>query len=182
MLAAYYAMIVAVAVAALSAGFEALKSDWPFWVYTTLFLVILGHVNFAPESPKSANRIKNLVQRRDGPMLYTATVSRVLDGMSRILTPESAEENPPPSKGILAKMDWRTTPRAVDLADAGRLQRNPWSWPVLDLALKLAVMYPLLLAFVQWGVTSRTTGIGSLPLFLEEERDPLRYAAIGVIA
>ncbi|MBL3562036.1 hypothetical protein [Rhodovulum sulfidophilum] len=182
MLAAYYGMIVAVAVAALSAGLEALKIHWPFWIYTTLFLAILGHTHFALESPKSANRIIRLVQRRDGPMLYTATVSSALNVMSHILTPENAEENPPSSKGILAKIAWWTTPRALDIADVARLQGNPWSWPVLDFALKLAVLYPLLLAFVQWGITGRPTGIVGMPLFLEEERDPLRYAAVNVIA
>ncbi|RAP39399.1 hypothetical protein BYZ73_20745 [Rhodovulum viride] len=175
-------MIAALTIAILTVGVPDLKSHWYVWAYAILFLLILGLVSFALESPKDASRITRILKRRDGPMLYTATVSRVLNGMPRILTPENAEENPLPSKGILAKIAWWITPRAVDQADIERLQRNPWSWPVLDFALKLAVLYPLLLAFVQWGITGRTTGIGSLPLFLEEERDPLRYAAIGGIA
>jgi hypothetical protein len=109
-----------------------------------LWLVVLAFVLFAAEYRRDADWLRRMLDRRDGFGLYTRVTQAILRGLGRAMRPDTAEATPPP--GWLAWADWITTPRAADAADLERLQRNPWSWPVMDAALRIAVIYPILFA------------------------------------
>ncbi|MFP3340832.1 hypothetical protein R0J91_22850, partial [Micrococcus sp. SIMBA_131] len=49
-------------------------------------------------------------------------------------------------------------------------------------ALKIAVIYPLFLLLLQWGVTGADTGIGTVPVLDAEQSGWLRAAEIGPLA
>lgn len=52
----------------------------------------------------------------------------------------------------------------------------------LDRAILLAVAYPFMLAFLWWGVSGRAVSLVSAEFLPAEDRELLRYAALGVIA
>jgi hypothetical protein len=153
----------------------------PANLFAIFFLVILALVAFAEDKDADARRLTTWLKRRDGPMIYTRTVQGLMRALDRLLMPGTAAAEPMPDSGKLARLDWLMTARAKDASDLQRLRRNPWSWPVYDAALKLAVAYPLLLVAAQWWVTGDATGLGAAILFPEEARIWLRPVLIGPV-
>ncbi|MDA7426541.1 hypothetical protein [Thalassococcus lentus] len=98
---------------------------------------------------------------------YKATLEAVLQWLERVLKPETVEDNPLPEKGWMDRFEWRIQPRAVDNATAEEIAKNPWSWPVLNAALTVAIIYPILVAGVQWAVTGSEIRFGGFLLFPE---------------
>lgn len=143
----------------------------PVNLFAIFWLIILGLVNFAEDKSADAKHWSRWLKRRDGPMIYTRTVQALMRALDRLIMPGTAQDRPLPDRGLRARFGWYLTPRAADHADLGRLRKNPWSWPVYDKALLVAVLYPVFFAFAQWTATGQATGIGSVMLFGAEERD-----------
>ncbi|MFM7443448.1 MAG: hypothetical protein ACKO2N_05975, partial [Tabrizicola sp.] len=175
-------------IAGLVLGFIATNGAWlapelntPADLFGIFFLVVLALVSFAEDKDADAHRMSTWLKRRDGPMIYTRVVQGLMRALDRLLMPTTAEEEPIPARGFWSRWDWLTTPRARDAADLARLRKNPWSWPVYDAALKLAVFYPTFLALAQWTWSGYATGLPALVLFPYEDRTWLRAAIISLI-
>ena len=70
----------------------------------------------------------------------------------------------------------------MDIADLNHLRASPWSWPVMDVALKLAIIYPLFLLLAQWTVTGADTGVGAATVIPASDIVWARYALFCHIA
>lgn len=147
-------------------------------IFLGVWLVILGLVNYAFDHSKDADRISRMLKRRDGPLVYTRTVQGLLGFLQRVISPKTAEDDPPPKAGLYRKLEWWITPRAVDAADLRALQSDPWSWPVFRFALKIAIFYPIFFAFIQWVSTGQDTGLGQVVIFPGYDNTFLRYIAL----
>jgi hypothetical protein len=121
-------------ISATTIGFSKVFSH-PANLFAIFFLIILALVSFAEDKEADAKRISTWLKRRDGPMLYTRAVQGLMRALDRLLMPATAADQPMPTRGWYARLDWLTTPRARDTGDLQRLRRNPWSWPVYDAAL-----------------------------------------------
>lgn len=158
----------------------------PLWVVlgTAVWCLLFGLTLLAEETDLDRDRILRLLRAPDYLGLYGALTAFLLNGIARSIAPRSAMQKGErkPFGGFWAKTIWYSTPRAIDDDDLNRLSANPWSWPVLGVAMKLAVIYPLLLLLLQWGVTGDDTGIGNTTILLEERRRWVRLTAFCVIA
>jgi hypothetical protein len=112
----------------------------------TAVFILWAIIASSLEIPATRARLERFVRVAHLP--YTATLDRVLRGLPRMLLPGTVSRDPPPS-GLLAWLEYWITPRARDDADLIALSRNPWSWPVMDAALKIAILYPITLAIGQ---------------------------------
>ncbi len=101
---------------------------------------------------------------------YEWFIEKLKNGLPTALRPETVADNPKP-KGILKSLEWMWELRAKDDAHVQRLARTPWSWPLIDLALRLAIAYPVLLATLVWALGGPDT-IGGFPFF---PSDPPRW-------
>lgn len=105
----------------------------------------------------------------------------LLRGLPRRMIPPSAEERPKPAKwGDWT--DWATDPRPGTIAERNDLAHAPWSWPTLSLAMRIAIAYPLVLAFVQWAIVGGALELAGLEMFEDESALWLRRALFGLIA
>jgi hypothetical protein len=154
----------------------------PANLFAVFFLIALALVSFAEDKDADATRLSTWLKRRDGPMLYTRTVQGLMRGLDRLLMPGTAADQPMPERGMIARWNWLSTPRARDQCDLQRLRANPWSWPVYDTALNLAVAYPIFLAMAQWTWNGAPTGLGPLTFLPEEPNGVLRTAIFYPIA
>ena len=75
----------------------------------------------------------------------------------------------------------RVNARAPRSADLDHLRGNPWSWPVFEAALKVAVIYPLFLALTAWCFYGAAE-IGGQMIFPDEAPMWLRRVIFSVIA
>ena len=150
---------------------------WPVWAAAILFIVLFGLLNYAADDATDRLRITRLIEREDNLGLYSALVRRLTQMLTRMMSPETAEDKPPPVTGWWGpKLEWWTTPRAMDPADLTRLQNSTTSWPVMDTALKLAVIYPLFMLLAQWWWTGADTGIGAVTVLTAYDNFLLRSA------
>ena len=154
----------------------AFKPDAWVWAVAILWCFLFGILNYTGNAVDKT-RIINGLRARDNAFFYTKMVSAIRDTVARMMSPPVATDDPKP-KGRIASFLWYQTPRAIDAADLRKLQRSTWSWPVMDAALKLAVIYPLLLLLLQWGWTGLETGIAGVPILEEEPRVWVRAGLI----
>ena len=114
----------------------------------------------------------------------SAPYEKTLDGfrkhLPRVLCPPTVEDDPP-KPGFSNRIDWLLTPHAADRDHQMRLVSNPWSWPILDLASRVAVVYPILFASLTWAL-HLPTELGGDRLFPTDTAAWIRWATIGVIA
>lgn len=144
------------------------------WSY--LFLRIKG----AAVNSRDRAILRCLVRLSAAP--YTKLTGLVLRALPRLLLPETHADDPPPKSGWFRKLDWWAVPRAKDKADLQRLIRNPWSWPMLDMAIKIAVAYPTILALTHWTFAESAVGGGLAPLFDQSAPQTWRIALFGLVA
>lgn len=156
--------IVASVVAVLSA-FQ--PAGW-VWAFSSLWIFLLGILNYDHHRDRVA--ILDGLKRRDNALIYTKLVDATLGALRRMLSPSDAENDPMPDKGWLAQSRWLVIGRARDPEDLRQLQANTMSWPVMDAALTVAVIYPWLLLLCQWGTTGTDVSIGSTTILFAEER------------
>lgn len=146
------------------------------WALTLLWAILFGLLNY--DHHRDRVSILNGLRRRDNALIYTKLVDAMLGGLKQMLSPEDAVSHSMPARGRFAQLMWFMTPRASDMQDLKRLQASTLSWPVMDGALKIAVIYPLLLLLVQWGISGQDTGIGTVTILFSEERIWLRTALV----
>ncbi|MBT0956262.1 hypothetical protein IV417_02590 [Alphaproteobacteria bacterium KMM 3653] len=113
---------------------------------------------------------------------YPYIMGKFTKGLPKLLLPNSAEKQPPPKVGVLARLNWWTMPRAVDGADLITLAHRPWSWPVMDMAIRISILYPLAFAMTQWAIAGDATGIGQVQFFPDGIPWPFRYATFALIS
>lgn len=154
----------------------------PVWTFVaTAFIWFLWTlIALGVEGRRSRNRLRWLGTLM--PLPYHAAMRRVLDTLPRLLLPRTAEAKPKPENGLWAKLAWSLTPRARDAADLERLRRGPWSWPVADAALRIALVYPLAFGIVQWTLGGGGTGLGDIALFPGDTPTWLRWATLCLVA
>ncbi len=152
----------------------------PGWAYA---LIVLWGLMFAVlnyNSPADRQRILAVIQQRDNLYVYSALINWMSVILARLISPALETDTPKPPSGQ-GRFVWYMTPRAQDNETATTLLKNPWSWPILNLALKLAVIYPLLFMLLQWGWTGDETGLAGAPLIEAEGRIWPRTVLISLI-
>ncbi len=169
-------VVALIVTAALTATYNIDPSHWGVWAAVAMFCTLFVLINYAVTGPEDSARITRLIERDDNLGLYSALVRRITRRLTQMISPLTAQDDPPPSKGWWAKLEWWTTPRAKDAADLARLQNSTMSWPVMDAALKLAVMYPLFLMLAQWWWTGADTGIGAVTVLSANDTFWIRSA------
>ncbi|MFK7870661.1 MAG: hypothetical protein AB8B58_15655 [Roseobacter sp.] len=154
------------------------------WILGTLWLVLFALTLLAQDSAADADTVTARIQEEDNLGLYTYLTDKIIAFLVKVMAPAAAtaQKERLPQKGTVNKIVWYLTPRAVDTPDLIKICASPWSWPVMNAAMKLAVIYPLLLLLVQWAWTGVDTGIGSATILEAEARYWLRYGTIGWVA
>lgn len=148
------------------------RPDAWVWALCLLWALLFGLLNYDHHRGRAA--IWNGLIRRDNALVYTKLVDSMLRWSRRALSPEDAMTDRMPSKGLLLQFGWLLTPHARDTDDLRHLQTNTLSWPVMDAALKIAIIYPLLLLLSQWAVSGQDTGIAGVTILPTDERTWLR--------
>ena len=151
----------------------------PTKIVIAIAFVIWVIVASALENTATRDRLARFARISHLP--YTAVLTRLLHTLPRLILPRSVEQDPPPQTGWLAWLHYWTTPRARDVADLDRLRRNPWSRPVMDAALKVAIVYPIVLALLQ-AAAGGSSGLGGIPIIPPDTSPWIVAAALGVIA
>jgi len=122
-----------------------------------LFVVVSGYL----KGPDSRLKLIQWLKSDRGTRLYERYVGGALRRVDRWLTPEDATNNPRPTDGEPFKqLDWLTDPHAPTRQEALRVGRDAFGWPVWDFALRLAVAYPFLFLFLQWGLSGSDGKLG----------------------
>ena len=152
------------------------------WVAVILWCLLLAFLMFVEGTPQDRSVILRQLHKRDNASLYTFLVDRILAGLTRMMLPKKVEDDPQKPTGRINAIFWYLDPRAVDAADQKRLQGSAWSWPVMDTALKLAIIYPLWLLLLQWAVTGNDTGIAGATVIGAAANPWLRLATIGLLS
>ena len=142
-----FAVIVGLGLLGLKAEATPLWFDWPFLAWGVC--VALAHL-FLDRAPDRARILANL-SRRTPRTLYRRLVTRAFLRVQRFLRPETVADHPLPETRW-KRFDWYLTPRAPDRQAAKRTMRSPFGWRLLDIALLIAVAYPVLLLLGQWAV------------------------------
>ncbi|WP_373353769.1 hypothetical protein [Pseudoroseicyclus sp. CXY001] len=96
------------------------------------------------------------------PLPYRRAFAAARRALPRLLLPKTIAEVPPPPSWWRYLTVWVTIPLARDRADQARLIANPWSWPVLEFAVRVAVMYPILFVLAQHAATGAVPQIPAL--------------------
>ena len=146
------------------------------WALCLLWAFLFGLLNYDHHRDRAA--IWNGLMRRDNALVYTKLVDSMLRWSRRALSPEDAMTDRMPSKGLISQFGWLSQPLARDTDDLRHLQANTLSWPVMEAALKLAIIYPFLLLLVQWAVSGQDTGIAGVTILPTEERTWVRAALV----
>lgn len=111
---------------------------------------------------------------------YRNRVGKLLQWLSNSLLPETAKKNPLPTSWS-DRFNWALTPLARDADDLARLERNPFSWPIHDLAMRMAIAYPLLFVVAQFLVTGEPVTMAAYPLVPEDTAYGWTLAAFGLV-
>ncbi|MEP3846517.1 MAG: hypothetical protein ABJM43_14380 [Paracoccaceae bacterium] len=143
---------------------------WLFWAFLCLGI----------EGKKDQSRLAGWAKWL--PLPYDIVIEKLLYGLPRLLIRESMEERPPPTKNFWVRFTWSLNPRPKDGPDKIRLAHNPWSWPIFDVAIKLAIFYPLFFALIQWTFLSRAINFGELSLLPNNVHIAFRGVALGVLS
>lgn len=147
------------------AEFFTLIKDW-FGSFVALIFVVWVVVAWAllqaSKTSKDQARFRNWASRMHRP--YKALMNRVMVRLERLLMPLTVEEDPLPER-LFDRIFWSVEPLAKDQQDVERLRGKPWSWPVLSVAMLVAVAYPLVFALMQWIWVGDAVGFGDLRLF-----------------
>ncbi|GIT89804.1 hypothetical protein JANAI62_07110 [Jannaschia pagri] len=156
-----------------------LGTEWPVWVDLAIYLwaLLFGVLNYATGKPEDRDRIVGFMTRVDGPGLYTRAVDGLLRLLGRMMAPK-VRQGPSPEKG-LARLNAYLNFEVADGAQVKALMKDPFSWPVGNVALKLAIIYPLLALLLQWAVTNADTGVGGQTILAGSVSWYWRAAVIG---
>ena len=161
------------------------QAHWMIWVWSLIWWCILALVLYVDGGPVDRRRVLKQISRRDNAFLYTTLVDRLQGFLTRVLSPDLADpkmlEKAASPKAHIERFFYFLDTYSRDTADLKSLQRSAWSWPVLSFAMKLAVIYPLVLLMIQWGISGANTGIGAVTALPAEERWWVRLAATGPI-
>lgn len=95
-------------------------------------------------------RIRRLLTRPAGESVYHAHLTAWLARLDRALTPRAVHDVPDPGGSLWNRLGWLMTPLAPTLAGARRSGRALFGWPLLDVALRIAVVYPIGLMALLW--------------------------------
>ena len=102
----------------------------------------------------------------DAGKLYTHSIGRVLDWVDRLLTPGNVEDtpNPKPAGPRWRNLDWLMVPLAPSRDRATAIGEAAWNWPLFDIALRVAVAYPIVLLVVVWALSGGALRLGNLEI------------------
>lgn len=150
---------------------DTLGAPWFLILLALVFTACLLWSFAALKKSDTRAAIRADLDRRKAHKIYGRIMARTLRRLYRWLTPRTvAEANDP------------FTPATQTRAQAFRLARAGWSWPILDKALLLAVVYPFLALALYWILTGNTGQLGALVVFPEEPRLWPRAALFGALA
>jgi len=172
----FFWAIYAVLAAAVFGFLGVFQAIWPIWALWSVVFVVWALSGATVVSAPTLQWFETLIHRASVP--YTATLDRVMAVLDRLLQPQIVTEHPKPTTGIAARFERWTTPRARDQSDRDALRENPWSRPVLNAALRVAIIYPFYLALLGFALGSTAT-IGAFALIPNATPRWLAGASIG---
>ena len=142
-----------------------LISDWWFIAVTAAALTAWWlYFTDALGNEKDRKDIEQWLKRPWGGKLYADFVNGRLDWLERLLSPSNVEDRPKPRPAARwwHYVDWLAHPMAPSRDAAVRVGQSAFGWSLFDVALRLAVAYPLLLLVVTWAITGAAGRIGEL--------------------
>ncbi|NBB70520.1 MAG: hypothetical protein GVY33_09410, partial [Alphaproteobacteria bacterium] len=101
--------------------------------------------------PASEQRTRAFLDGPTGEQLYRRNVERALDWLDRRLQPSNVQDD-----GLIRRLA-----QAPDRDAAERVAPAPFGWPLLDLTLRLSLIYPVSLLAVNW-VAGAEARVGDL--------------------
>lgn len=149
------------------------------WGLCLLWSALFGLLNYAPYSKTDRGRVLARLTEIDSFFLYTALVKRMRRTLAHMMAPPMASDTPMPNERLW-RFFWYLKPRAQDKVDLNLLRNNTFSWPVLDLALKLAVIYTLYFILAQWAVSGELNSLPDDPIYWDDSKLWLRAATFGL--
>ncbi|MBM9595309.1 hypothetical protein [Roseitranquillus sediminis] len=136
----------------------------PLPLLAVVFLGVWAYVEHvcdrSVDSEGSRAWIYRQLQRLQGASIYARTMQAALSRLSNAARPQVAARD-----GTRRELWRRLTFTAASERDAEATARNPWGWPVLDFALRLALVYPIACAFLQWIWFGDAIYFGDIVLF-----------------
>lgn len=154
--------------------FEGLAQEvawWPAVVVLLLLAAVWRLFARAVEKPRDRDRLGRILAQPSGLDLYCRNVDAALDWLDRRLRPPDGADDAP----------LRLGPVMPDRAAAARVAAAPFGWPLLDLALRAALAYPLGLFVLSWGVFGAEGRLGTLAILPGTPPSGLRVAALAVV-
>jgi hypothetical protein len=128
----------------------------PFAIAATVFLLAsvlyFTRVIITKANPQELAAWERRLREPRGAVLYQTWLTAILDWLHRRLMPKDAD------------------PQSVE---------RPWGWPLLDLCLRFAVAYPILMLVLGWALFGIEGRVGSLVLLPEDTVWWARLVAIG---
>ncbi|WP_299868860.1 hypothetical protein [uncultured Roseobacter sp.] len=152
-------------------------------IFGVVWLLLFALTLLAQDTEQDARKINVFMREQDNFGIYYYLTHKTLSFLARTIAPVSAQKDPQSENGYRSNIKWYMTPRAVDSPDLNRLKASPWSWPVMDVALKLAIIYPMFFILAQWTFSGENTGIGEatvIPGYSHGWPVPIRYVTFGV--
>jgi hypothetical protein len=142
----------------LAGVFFALAGVWaafaPLKVVAFVFVAagaFSGLFDQALKKSASERRTRDFLQGPTGAERYRRNVERALDWLDRRLQPSNVEDD-----GVIRRLA-----QAPDRDAAERVASAPFGWPLLDLTLRLSLIYPVALLAVNW-VAGAEARVGDL--------------------
>lgn len=156
-------------------------------VFGVVFVFVLGYCHVALAEAHTADRARLerwLTVHLDRADKYRRLMASVLTRLSAWAKPvvvpplKSPDVNPVPTRSE-AYLHTLLLGERCETA-AARVAANPFGWPILDFALRLAIAYPLGFAILQWIFTGEGLRFGWLTLFEPARLIPRIAFAIAV--
>jgi len=114
------------------------------------------------DRPDSRKEVLKWLKSPHGTGLYKRVVGGVMDRIDAALVP----------KGMLEVV----SPRRLDPVTSSKF---PYTWTLLDFALRIAIAYPILFISVAWGLSGEAQGFGAFEIYPDEPRAVIHYGFLG---
>lgn len=158
---------------------QTLGAPWFLNLLAFVFIICLVTSFASLKKPKTKADIRASLNSRNPARLYRRTMLRCLKGLYHWLTPEAVEDHPKPSLEAGEWLGWHTSPMSATRSEAGQLGKAGWSWPVMEKAVFIAVVYPTLIPIFYWSITGLETRIGSFIVLESQQNWRPRTAVFG---
>ncbi|MEP3784017.1 hypothetical protein [Ascidiaceihabitans sp.] len=137
---------------------------WGVWFCVVVFIGLFGLLNYAADGETEAKRVRKILDKVDNVSIYSVLVEYTQSTAERFLTPHTLETAPKTKVYTIGKFKWGAAQCALNDNDLNALKRSTWSWPVLEGALRLALLYPILFMISQWTIADEAVGIQNIAI------------------